>query len=90
MPQRFCSSGCRQDFYAACRDWAVSEVRAGRVLVSTVRDACQKPARSLQRDPGPDGIPNASEAGSPALGLSPVMKPKRVPHYFYRRGCAVT
>ena len=53
MAQRFCSKDCRQDFFSACRDWAVGEVLAGRLSVSTVRMAHQQRARCVQHDLGP-------------------------------------
>ena len=51
--QRFCSKDCRQDFFTACRDWAVGEVEAGRISMSTVRMALQQRARCVQHDLGP-------------------------------------
>ena len=64
-PQRFCSTDCRHGFFAACRDWAVAEVEAGRVSVSTVRTARNERARCVERDP-------ASERGkAPEAGVRP-------------------
>ena len=73
--QRFCSTSCRQDFYGACRDWTVGEVEAGRVLVSTVRDARQQRARSLESGLGPNGTQDAPEAGT-GVGRSPAAQVK--------------
>ena len=56
-PQRFCSKDCRQGFFAACRDWAVAEVEAGRLSVSTVRRGLEQRARCVERDPGHEPPP---------------------------------
>ena len=57
--QKFCSPICRTDFFGACRDWAASEVEAGRLLVSTIRAGrkerarCSEGDQALGRYPGP-------------------------------------
>ncbi len=67
--QKFCSKDCRQDFFATCRDWAVSEVEAGRVLVSTVRRGTEQRARSLGRDLGQEATRGAPRASGTLRGL---------------------
>ncbi len=76
--QKFCSRDCRQDFFAACRDWAVAEVEAGRVPVSTIRRGLEQRARSLQRDLAPVCVPTASATrkrpdGAPEAGRMEVV-----------------
>ena len=46
--QKFCSATCRHGFHAACRDWAVAKVVAGRIPVSAVRAARNERARCLE------------------------------------------
>ncbi len=53
--QRFCSAPCRRTFDTACRIWAAAEYEAERVSIFTLRTALYQRARSLQRDPPPDG-----------------------------------
>ncbi len=43
--QRFCSTDCRTDYFAACRVWGEQEHREGRVPTETLRNALEKRAR---------------------------------------------
>ena len=37
-PQRFCSTTCRRDYDKACRNYVVSELDAGRLSMSELRN----------------------------------------------------
>ncbi len=44
--QRFCSTDCRRDYFAACRAWGEQEHREGRVPTDALRSALEQRARS--------------------------------------------
>ncbi len=48
--QRFCSKDCRQDFYIACRNWAVRQYEADNVPMSEIRECLEQRARCVERD----------------------------------------
>ncbi len=43
--QRFCSTDCRRDYFAACRAWGEQEHREGRVPTEKLRNALTQRAR---------------------------------------------
>ncbi len=60
-PQRFCSKDCRQEFYAACRNWAVQEYEAGRVSLSALRRCAEQRARCTEAPTAPSGPSDGPE-----------------------------
>ena len=44
--QRFCSTQCRNAYFAACRAWGEQEHQEGRVPTATLRNAHKQRARS--------------------------------------------
>ena len=68
--QRFCAKDCRENFNTACRIWAAREYQAERVSIFDLRTCLEQRARSLQRDPAPEGArptrPAREHPGAPA------------------------
>jgi len=70
-PQRFCSEACRIALHRAARQWALSELAAGRVTLAQLKEGSASNVYvGFNGGLGPEAIPTPGSPSSAPVGPS--------------------